>query len=519
MEIFYPLKQKPMKHIMWCMVLLVALFSCKKEESRPNIIFIMTDDHATSAISAYGSPYIETPNLDQLAKEGILFKKAFVTNSICAPSRAVILTGKYSHLNSVPDNETAFDTVQLTFPKVFQKNGYQTAIVGKWHLRSQPKGFDYWNVLPGQGLYYNPAFIDNGKDTTYQGYVTDIITDKTLEWLQQRDANKPFMLMMHHKAPHRNWMPALRHLDQFEEGFSTLPESYYDQYSGREHLKDQTLTVAEHMSLGYDLKMKCDTCTEAPINQWTSNAFQHRMNLFTEEQREQWVKGYQQERSEFESFERHDTRAFKEWKLKRYLQDYLRCILSVDESIGRINQFLKESGLDENTLVVYTSDQGFFLGEHGLFDKRYMYEESFSTPMIMKYPEMIPPGSTSDELVMNLDLAPTFLDLAAIEIPNEMQGRSLLPVMSSKAKTQWRESIYYHFYEDAFGVPRHYGVRTDRYKLIRFDTDPVSWEMYDLENDPKEMTNLYNDPEYASVQEMLKEEMEKLREKYKITED
>jgi arylsulfatase A-like enzyme len=491
----------------------------ENEPEKPTIIFIMTDDHATKAISAYGSPYIETPQLDQLAEEGSLFKQAFVTNSICAPSRAVILTGKYSHLNSVRDNETVFDSTQLTFPKIFQENGYQTAIVGKWHLRSQPTGFDYWNVLPGQGLYYNPQFINNGKDTTYEGYVTDIITDKTLEWLKQRDSDKPFMLMMHHKAPHRNWMPALRHLDKFEEGFSKLPETFFDDYAGRDHLKKQTLTIADHMSLGYDLKMKCDTCTEAPINQWTSYAHQRSLDLFTDEQLKKWEKGYEQEKKEFESFERHGTRDFKEWKLKRYLQDYLRCILSVDESIGRINKFLKENGLDENTLVVYTSDQGFFLGEHGLFDKRYMYEESFSTPMIMKYPEMIPSGSVSDELVMNLDLAPTFLDLANMEIPDEMQGRSLLPIMCSKEKTQWRESIYYHFYEDAFGVPRHYGVRTDRYKLIRFETDPVSWEMYDLKNDPKEINNLYNDQEYASVQEMLKKEMQDLRKKYKVTED
>ena len=493
---------------------------CQKQESdRPNIIFIMTDDHATSAISAYGSPYINTPNLDRLAEEGMLFKKAFVTNSICAPSRAVILTGKYSHLNSVPDNSTPFDTAQLTFPKIFQDNGYQTAIVGKWHLKSQPKGFDYWNVLPGQGLYYNPRFIDNGNDTTYTGYVTDIITDLALKWLKDERSDKPFMLMMHHKAPHRNWMPAMRHLDEFEQGFSELPETYFDDYDGRDHLEEQTLTIADHMSLGYDLKMRCDTCTEAPINRWTPGAYEQRLNLFTEDQLSQWKNGYQQEREEFNSFENHNSREFKEWKLKRYLQDYLRCILSVDESIGKLNQFLKENDLEENTLIVYTSDQGFFLGEHGLYDKRYMYEESFSTPLIMKYPGMIPKGSVSDQLVMNLDLAPTFLDLAEMEIPPVMQGKSLLPILKPKDSVQWRESIYYHFYEDAFGVPVHYGVRTDRYKLIRFETDPVTWELYDLKNDPKEMNNIYYDPEYATIKSMLKNELDQLREQYNITEE
>jgi arylsulfatase A-like enzyme len=341
---------------------IISLLACteKKSIDRPNIIFIMTDDHATSAISAYGSPYLNTPNIDQMAEEGILFEKAFVTNSICAPSRAVLLTGKYSHLNSVPDNSSAFDTAQLTFPKLFQSNGYQTAIVGKWHLKSQPKGFDYWNVLPGQGLYYNPGFIDNGKDTTYNGYVTDIITEKTLEWLKKRDSNRPFMLMMHHKAPHRNWMPALRHLDHFEDGFPQLVNTYFDDYKGRDHLNQQTLTVAEHMSLAYDLKVKCDTCTEAQINKWTNDAYQYRLNRLSDQQLKLWNEGYQKENEDFISFSNHTSREFKEWKLKRYLQDYLRCILSVDESIGQINQFLKDNDLEDNTLLVYTSDQGFF---------------------------------------------------------------------------------------------------------------------------------------------------------------
>ncbi len=494
-----------------------TLLGCSQEEqeSRPNIVFIMTDDHAPSAISAYGSPYLETPNIDQLAEEGLLFKKAFVTNSICAPSRAVILTGEYAHLNSVPDNDTPFDTAQLTFPKILREHGYQTAIVGKWHLKSQPRGFDYWNVLPSQGAYYNPGFIDNGMDTTYQGYVTDIITEKTLEWLEQRDRDKPFLLMMHHKAPHRNWMPALRHLDEFEEGFSNVADNYFDDYKGRAHLEQQTLTVAEHMSLSYDLKMRCDTCTEAPINKWTAGAYQHRLSRLSDEQLSQWKAGYQKEREEFYAFNDHDSRAFKAWKLKRYLQDYLRCILSVDESIGAVNEYLKSAGLDENTIVVYTSDQGFFLGEHGLFDKRYMYEESFRTPLLMKYPALVEAGSSTEQLVMNLDLAPTFLDLAGIEVPPSMQGMSLRPLLSGP-EPDWREAVYYQFYEDAFGVPPHYGVRTGRYKLIRFDTEPVSWELYDLEKDPDEMNNRYGDADYESVTADLKNKLQALRVQYKL---
>jgi arylsulfatase A-like enzyme len=311
-------------------------------------------------------------------------------------------------------------------------------------------------------------------------------------------------------------MPAFRHLDAFEEGFDRMPDNYLDSYEGREHLKNQTLTVANHMSLGYDLKMECDTCTEAPINRWTSNAYQSRLDLFTDDQREKWESGYEQEKAEFASYENHNSVAFQKWKLKRYLQDYLRCILSVDESIGQINQYLKDHGLEENTIVVYTSDQGFFLGEHGLFDKRYMYEESFSTPMIAKYPKMISPRSVSEKLVMNLDLAPTFLEIAGAEVPANMQGRSLVPLFSAQEEVAWRESIYYHFYENAFGVPQHYGVRTDRYKLIRFDTDPVIWELYDLRTDPQEMNNLYGKSEFESIAQELKNEMQSLRKAYQL---
>lgn len=498
-----------------------SMIACKQKNvdmQHPNIIFIMSDDHAKQAISAYAGQLNETPNIDQMAEEGMLFDNAFVTNSICAPSRAVILTGKYSHLNGVKDNNTKFDSTQITFPKIFQKNGYETAIFGKWHLKSQPTGFDFWNVLPGQGEYYNPNFINNGQDTIYEGYVTDIITDKAIEWLSKRDSDKPFMMMVQHKAPHRNWMPDLKYLNEFENKDFSTPKTFDDDYEGREHLKNQVLTVAEHMDIMYDLKIPCDTCDVADINDWARDEYKEKLSRFSSEQRASWETGYQKEIEEFETFDR-SKEDFQKWKLNRYLQDYLRCIISVDESIGEINRYLKDNNLDENTLVVYTSDQGFFLGEHGLFDKRYMYEESFQTPLIMKYPAGIQKGTVSEQMVLNLDIAPTFLDLAGLEIPKEMQGRSMVPLFDDPELQDWRDAVYYHYYENEFGVLEHYGVRTENYKLIRFDTDPVSWELYDLKNDPHELKNLYSNRKYESTVETLKEKLRGLRSKYQVTEN
>ncbi len=497
-------------------LMLILLLSCREqEEGVPNVIVIMTDDHATHALSAYGGHLNRTANLDRLAEQGLLFRNAFVTNSICAPSRAVILTSKYSHLNGVPDNSSVFDSAQLTFPKLFQEKGYETAIIGKWHLGSQPTGFDHWNVLPGQGDYYNPAFIKNGSDTIYQGYVTDIITDKTLEWLEGRSNAKPFMLLMHHKAPHRNWMPALRHLNEFEDADFSFPDNFRDTYQGRYHLTQQQLSVSKHMSYAYDLKIPCDTCSEQPINQWTPQAYKAKMNRLTDAQLAEWKKGYEEEISEFIQLDHADTVAVSKWKLKRYLQDYLRCVLAVDESVGQIIDYLEESGLAGNTVVVYTSDQGFFLGEHGLFDKRYMYEESLKTPLLMKYPREIKPGSVSEALVMNLDIGPTLLDLAGIEVPPSFQGHSLRPLFRSE-KVEWRDAVYYQYYEQVFGVPAHYGLRTDRYKLIKFSTNPPSWEFYDLANDPKEMNNLYHEEAYGEIVQMLKQRIKSLQNQYQL---
>lgn len=500
-----------------------SLFACKNQAKnekaeQPNIIFIMTDDHAKQAISIYDTSLIQTPNIDRLADNGIVFNNAFVTNSICAPSRAVILTGNYSHINGVKDNNVEFDSSQVTFPKLLQKSGYQTSIVGKWHLKSQPAGFDHWSVLPGQGNYYNPHFIENGKDSLHHGYVTDIITEKAIKWLDERDKEKPFMLMVQHKAPHRNWMPSLDKLNQLHESDFEPPSTFYDNYKGREHLRKQQLTVSEHMDIVYDLKMPCDTCTPAEINKWTHRAYEYRLSRMTPDQRERWQKGYQEEIANYKQVIRNNE-SFDKWKLNRYLQDYLRCIMSVDESIGEIIDYVESKGLSDNTIIVYTSDQGFFLGEHGLFDKRYMYEESFQTPLIMQLPKHYKTQGSSEDLVMNLDFAPTFLSLAGVAPPETMQGTSLMPILTGDNNLERRNAVYYHYYENVFGVPEHYGIRTDRYKLIHFKTNPESWELYDLKNDPKETDNRYGDTLYQEIVKVLKEDLTGLQKEYGIIND
>jgi len=502
-----------MRYILY-VITTIAMFSSGCKEP-PNIIFIMSDDHATQALSCYGSRLIETPNLDQLAADGMLFNKAFVTNSICAPSRAVILTGKHSHLNGVPNNHARFDSSQVTFPKILQKNGYRTAMIGKWHLKSQPTGFDYWNVLPGQGDYYNPRFFNNGSDTTYHGYVTDIICDLSLEWLSNRRKSEPFLLMVHNKAPHRNWMPGFKHLNVYDDVKFPQPASFFDDYSGREHLHQQKLTVSRHMDMLYDLKIPCDTCPEVAVNRWTRNEYWKQMNAMDSLQVAAWDKGYEQEINKYENASFTPEKKV-DWKYQRYLQDYLRCILSVDENVGRILEYLDQHGLSENTIIVYTSDQGFFLGEHGLFDKRYMYEESLRTPLIIKHPGETKPGQVSNVLVQNLDIAPTLLEVAGADIPDDMQGRSLRPLFESPASGEWREAIYYQFFESGWGVPQHYGVRTKSHKLIHFLTEPDTWELYNLEDDPHEMVNLYLEPGNEAVIKDLKSKIKELRNYYQV---
>ena len=510
---------KALTNLVFIAIVLSIFGSCKHqgEENnalvRPNIIFIMSDDHAYQALSCYDGSLNQTPNIDRLAKEGLIFMNSFVCNSICAPSRASLLTGKFSHMNGQFDNRIRFDSSQLTFPRLLQESGYETAIIGKWHLKSQPTGFDYWNVLPGQGHYYNPDFIRMGKRERVEGYVTNLITDFSLEWLEIRNKEKPFCLMVHHKAPHRTWMPDSTHFSLYEPENFPLPSNYFDDYKGRLAAGEQKMSVIEDMDLVYDLKMFDE---EGEIPSRYRNWYLPMLDRMNEGQRKAWDREYNEKTKAFKNADlKGEELAI--WKFNRYLADYLKCIASVDDNVGRILDYLEQSGLSDNTIVVYTSDQGFYLGEHGWFDKRFMYEESLRMPLIMK----LPGDSEAREigqLVQNIDFAPTFLDLAGIKIPEEMQGVSLLPLMEGKDSEGWRESIYYHYYEYPGGghsVKRHYGIRTERYKLIHFYDDIDSWELFDLEQDPREMNNLISDPDYTEIFEELKKSLVAAGHEYK----
>ena len=513
----------------WTLALLLAsLFACAQLRLRPpdksappNILFIMSDDHAISAVSAYGSELIETPNIDRIAAEGIRFTNSFVTNSICAPSRAVMLTGRYSHLNGLRDNRDTFDGSQQTLPKLLQQGGYQTAIIGKWHLKSDPTGFDEWRILIGQGEYYNPIFNINGVETKVIGYVTDLITDQALEWLDGRDRSQPFALLYQHKASHRNWMPAERHLGLYADRDLPVPETFRDDYAGRPAAAAQDMRIAD-LWLTLDLKIHpesfdVDTASGGredwdPIGSWRGS-----YERLTSEQRTAWDAYYQPINESFRD-NPPQGEALDEWKLRRYLEDYLGTVAALDENIGRVLDYLDAEGLADNTIVVYTSDQGFYLGEHGWYDKRFMYEESLRMPLVMRYPAGFSAGQTVDELVLNLDFAPTFLDLADTPIPADMQGRSLRALVDGSPTPEWRDAIYYRYYEYPHGwhlVRPHYGVRTERYKLIHFEGDMDHWELYDLETDPQEMRNLYGVEEYSSVQEQLHARLAELRRELK----
>lgn len=501
------------------MVLLsLVTYSCGQQnmsEPKPNIVFIMSDDHAEIAISAYDTGLLQTPNIDRIANQGLRFRNAFVTNSICAPSRAVILTGKFSHLNGVLGNEEVFDGNQETIPKILQRHGYQTAMIGKWHLKSSPTGFDYWNVLPGQGDYYNPDFIKQGKDTVYQGYVTDIITELSVEWLKNLNKDEPFYLMMHHKAPHRSWMPALKNLELFNDKNFKLPENFYDDYKNREALQRQMLTVKNHMDIRMDFKVPCETCDTVDVNWWAPEEYWRRLERLNPDERVQWEEAYKKEQLEFNRI-KGDEEKLDQWKFQRYMEDYLRSVVSVDESVGQIMDFLKENGLEENTIVIYTSDQGFFLGEHGLFDKRFMYEEAFKTPLLIKYPKEIKKKRAIDHLVQNIDIPSTLLDIAGIQIPNDLQGKSLRGIWQGK-ESEWRDALYYHYYEKGFGATPHYGIRTDQYKLIHFYDEIDAWEFYDLKNDPTEMDNQIGNAEYKELIESLKIRLDELQKQYQVS--
>jgi arylsulfatase A-like enzyme len=469
----------------------------------------MSDDHAFQAISAYGGSHLQTPNIDRIAREGAIFNRSFVTNSICAPSRAVLLTGKHSFINGKVDNIHPFNWDQDNFPKILQRNGYQTAMIGKIHLDGIPQGFDFSMVLPGQGHYYNPDFLIEGERKRFEGYVTDIITETTIDWLKnKRDPDKPFCVLYHQKAPHRNWKPAPEYLTLFDDTTFMPPENFFDTYEGRGSAAiEQEMEIAGHMQWGHDFKMRTSPDGE-------ETRFGNELKRFNEEQLEQWLAAYTP-KNEAMKAANLTGKELAIWKYNRYIKDYLRTIKSVDDGVGEVLKYLDESGLAENTIVIYTSDQGFYLGEHGWFDKRFMYEESFRTPILMRYPKEIKPGTEINQLIQNLDFAPTFLDYAGVEIPADFQGESFRQIVSGE-KSEWRDAIYYTYYEypSVHMVKRHYGVRTDRYKLMHFYYDIDEWEMYDLEKDPHEMKNIYDDPEYAEVQELMHKRLDEMREKY-----
>ncbi|RMG42130.1 MAG: DUF4976 domain-containing protein [Planctomycetota bacterium] len=488
-----------------CVAFVLSLCGSLQAAKRPNILFIFTDDHAAHALSCYGSKINTTPNLDRIAREGMLFRNCLVTNSLCGPSRAVIQTGKYSHLNGFYMNGDRFDGSQQTFPKLLQKAGYQTAIVGKWHLGSDPQGYDYWNILIGQGPYYNPPMIENGKRVRYTGYTTEIITDIALDWLKnKRDPDKPFLLMYQHKAPHRNWQPGPKYLHLYDDVTIPEPDNLFDDYATRSSAARMAdMSIARTLTPA-DLKLI------PPRN-------------LTPEQLKLWNAAYGPKNEAFRKANLTGKDLVR-WKYQRYIKDYLRCVAAVDDQVGRVLDYLDESGLAENTVVVYSSDQGFFLGDHGWFDKRFIYEESLKTPLLIRWPGVVKPGSVNTDLVSNLDFAETFLDIAGVPIPEDMQGRSLVPLLKGHTPADWRKSFYYHYYEFRANRPvahlvrRHYGVRTQRYTLVHF-YNIDEWELYDLQKDPRQMHNVYDDPAYADVVKELKAEIRRLQAELKVPDD
>ena len=472
-------------------------------ETRPNILFIFTDDHAYQAISAYGSDRNVTPNLDRLAKEGMRFTNCCVTNSICGPMRAVIQTGKYSHLNGFQVNGDKFDANQQTFTKLLRNSGYQTAIIGKWHLEGEANanavGFDHTEVLIGQGPYYNPPMFRNGQRVQHSGYTTEIITDLSLQWLRNRDKSKPFLLMSQHKAPHREWDPAPKYYEKFKNTVFPYPETFNDIYDGnRRAALEQDMTISETMTL-------------------RDNKVQGGPGNLTPEQKAEWDKMFGGRKVEYESI-KDDPVALKKWKYQCYMKDYMSCVDAVDESIGQLLQYLDDEGIANNTVVIYSSDQGFYLGEHGWFDKRFMYNESFKTPLLVRWPGRAEPGTVNNDIVSLLDLPETFLDIAGVAVPSDMQGRSFVPILEGKTPADWRKSFYYHYYEypSVHMVKKHEGVYDGRFKLIHFYDDINHKELIDLQTDPHELKNVYTNSQYAAEVKRLEAELERLRTELKV---
>lgn len=513
------------------------LYSCSDKETpvqeskskRPNILFIMSDDHAYQAISAYDNKLLSTPNIDRLAKEGMKFNNACVTNSICAPSRATILTGKHTHINGKIDNMMPFDTTQITFPQIFQANGYETAMYGKLHFGNNPKGVDDFMILPGQGSYINPRFITPHGDTTITGYASDVITDQTLNWLRnKRNPDKPFMMMYLHKAPHRPWWPSPEKFKEFRQKTFPEPATLFDDYSNRgSAAKTAEMNLLTHMMYSHDSKIYPETLVEmgdkaSPKVQEFPNSFYGIYNRANEVQKNLYKPILDEINAEFREQwpSMNDTEKMR-WKYQRYMQDYLACVSEVDDNVGRVLDYLDESGLAANTVVIYTSDQGFYLGEHGWYDKRFIYDESFKTPLLIRWPNVITPGTTNEEMVQNLDYAQTFLEIAGITAPEDMQGESLVPLLKGDDSSWDRDAVYYQYYEypSVHMVKRHYGIVTKEYKLVHFYYDVDEWELYDRKNDTNEMNNVIDDPAYAAVVTDLKNQLLELRIKYKDSDE
>ncbi|MCL7989191.1 sulfatase [Sphingobacterium sp. lm-10] len=478
----------------------------KVKKDRPNIIFILSDDHTNKAIGAYGNPLAKTPNIDRIAEEGALFTNFFVTNSICGPSRAALLTGKYSHVNGFISNDKQFDINQFVFSRTLTEAGYQTAWIGKWHLETLPHdAFNYWKVLPNQGHYFNPDFITQNNDTVaYKGYVTDIITDLSTDWITNRDQDKPFLLMIGEKATHREWLPALEDLGSYDDVDFPIPSSFYDTYENRRAAAHQDMSIAETMQLRFDLKVNVDYETDFLYSR------------LDQEQRAAY-KAYYGDRISKEFNERQLTgKALAEWKFQRYMRDYFATANALDRNIGKIFKFLEDNGLAENTIVIYGSDQGFYLGEHGWFDKRFIYEESLRTPFLIRYPSVITGGTVIEQSMLNIDWAPTLLDIAEVKIPAEIQGKSFATLLKNKI-LRWRDKIYYHYYEypEPHRVMPHFGIRTPKYKLVRFYSNENFWELYNLVDDPQELNNIYEEFKDSKLVKSLKQDLKACIVKYK----
>ena len=523
---------------------LLSLLPIGAVAQRYNVVYIMTDDHTAQMMSSYDRSHIVTPNLDRIARNGVRFTQSYVANSLSGPSRACMITGKHSHNNGFTNNEHGvFDGSQQTMPKLMRQAGYQTALIGKWHLVSEPTGFDYWTVIPGQGDYYNPDFIRmDGSQVTEKGYLTNLITDKAIDWLENgRDKQQPFLLLVHHKACHRDWLPELKYLREYEDRTFALPSTFYDDFDGRQAAQEQEMHIAKDMDLVYDNKFYApgeqtrlsdlyqslvtrldgkDQLAYSYFYDSISVDFHNRFPDYRELQQELSAKKPSQYSQR--------ARMLAEYKYQRYMRDYAKVVKSLDDNVGRLLDYLDSRGLSDSTLIVYTSDQGFYMGEHGWFDKRFMYQESFATPLVMQLPRAIAKERAArlhdrgddglvHEMVQNIDYAPTFLELAGAKVPADIDGVSLVPLLKGEHPKDWRKTLYYHYYEypAEHSVKRHYGVFDGRYKLIHFYQDIDQWELYDLEADPHELHNIYNAPGTQKTTKRLRKELKRLQQQYR----